>query len=352
MRFIHAADIHLGAQPDKGKPWSELRSEEIWHTFRKLLDLAEEEKADLLLIAGDLFHRPPLLRELKEVNYLFGKLSCTQVVWIAGNHDHLRPDAPSRTFEWAENVCFLDGKECECVRFEELQTSVYGFSYYQKEIAQPRYDHLRPDTEDGCHILLAHGGDSAHIPIDKRKLARSGFDYVALGHIHKPQVLVENQIAYAGALEPIDVNDTGMHGCILGEYHNGVIQTEFVPLASREYVHLEIACVREDTDHAIRDRLEAEIHRRGRQHFYKVTLTGYRSPDIRFSVQAYTQCGNIVEIIDKTCPDYDFEELQRIHRGDLIGKYIEKLLPRPDDSEEQRRVREQALYYGLDVLCK
>lgn len=352
MRFIHAADIHLGAQPDKGKPWSELRREEIWHTFRKLLEFTEEEKVDLLLLAGDLFHRPPLLRELKEVNYLFGKLSHTQVVWIAGNHDYLRPDAPVRNFEWADNVCFLGGKTCEYVCFEELQTTVYGFSYYQKEITQPLYDQLYPCAEGGCHILLAHGGDASHIPIDKRKLAESGFDYVALGHIHKPQTLVKDQIVYAGALEPIDVNETGLHGCVLGEYQNGVVQTEFVPMACREYVHLEMICTRDDTDYAVRDRLEAEIHRRGREHLYKVTLTGYRSPDTRFSVQSYTQCGNIVEISDETCPDYDFEELLRVHRGDLIGKYIEKLLPCPEDGEEQRRVRERALYYGLDVLCK
>lgn len=350
MKFVHAADIHLGAQPDKGKPWSELRREEIWQTFRKLLAFTEEERADFLLIAGDLFHRPPLLREIKEVNYLFGKLSRTKVVWIAGNHDYLRPDAPALNFEWAENVYFLDEKECACIRFEELETSVYGFSYYQKEIPEPRYDGLHPENTRGCHILLAHGGDAGHIPIDWKCLEKSGFTYAALGHIHKPQELAANQIVYAGALEPIDVNDTGVHGCVLGEYRNGEIQTEFVPLASREYIHLEIVCSREDTDYAVRDRLEAEIYKRGRQHLYKVILTGYRSADVKLSLPAYTQCGNIVEIIDQTRLDYDFEELLRIHRGDLIGTYIERLLPRPGESEEQRRVKEKALYYGLDAL--
>ena len=33
MKFIHMADVHLGVQPDKGKPWSEARQQEIKDTF-------------------------------------------------------------------------------------------------------------------------------------------------------------------------------------------------------------------------------------------------------------------------------------------------------------------------------
>ena len=68
------------------------------------MEVCNEKRADLLLIAGDLFHRQPLLRELKEVNYLFGTLVDTQVLLIAGNHDYLKKDSFYRTFEWASNV--------------------------------------------------------------------------------------------------------------------------------------------------------------------------------------------------------------------------------------------------------
>lgn len=352
MKFIHAADIHLGVEPDKGRPWSEIRREEIWRTFRRLLTAAEEEEADLLLIAGDLFHRPPLLRELKEVNYLFGKLQTTRVVWIAGNHDYLREDSVSRGFEWADNVFFLDGRECERLCFRDIGVSVYGFSYYQKEITEPLYDNLQPAQDRECHILLAHGGDARHVPIDKRRLAANGFDYVALGHIHKPQSLVPDRIAYAGALEPIDVNDTGPHGYILGEYRNGEIRTEFVPLACREYIHLELECGREDTSHSVQDRLEEAVRKNGREHIYKVILSGYRNPETQFSLLSYEQCGNIIEISDMTEPDYDFDEMLRIHRGDLVGRYIEKLLPSEEQSGQSRQIRLRALYYGLEALRK
>ncbi len=33
MRFIHLADVHLGAVPDRGCPWSKEREEEIWEHF-------------------------------------------------------------------------------------------------------------------------------------------------------------------------------------------------------------------------------------------------------------------------------------------------------------------------------
>ena len=48
---------------------------------------------DLLLISGDLFHRQPLVRELREVNALFASVPEVRVVLIAGNHDYVREDS-------------------------------------------------------------------------------------------------------------------------------------------------------------------------------------------------------------------------------------------------------------------
>ena len=55
-----------------------------------MIDICEREQTDLLLIAGDLFHRQPLKKELKEVDYYFSRLSRTKVVLIAGNHDFFK----------------------------------------------------------------------------------------------------------------------------------------------------------------------------------------------------------------------------------------------------------------------
>ena len=37
MRFIHLADVHLGAVPDRGCPWSDKRENEIWEHSAGLL---------------------------------------------------------------------------------------------------------------------------------------------------------------------------------------------------------------------------------------------------------------------------------------------------------------------------
>ena len=102
MKFIHIADVHLGVHPDAGTAYTEKRPKEIWDTFERIIGICQKEQTDLLLIAGDLFHRQPLLRELKEVNYLFSALTHTKVVLIAGNHDYIRRDSYYPTFPWSE----------------------------------------------------------------------------------------------------------------------------------------------------------------------------------------------------------------------------------------------------------
>ena len=52
MRFIHLADVNLGAVPDRGCPWSEKRENEIWETFRRVITGIRENPVDLLFIAG------------------------------------------------------------------------------------------------------------------------------------------------------------------------------------------------------------------------------------------------------------------------------------------------------------
>ena len=67
MRFMHIADVHLGAAPDHGYPWAKARGKELWEGFRRCIADANEKKVDLLLIAGDLFDRRPEIKELNEV---------------------------------------------------------------------------------------------------------------------------------------------------------------------------------------------------------------------------------------------------------------------------------------------
>ena len=132
--------MHLGASPNAGSACSKKRSRELWETFAGVIRTCEQEGIDLLLIAGDLFHRQPLRRELKEVDGMFASLSRTQVVLIAGNHDYIRRDSYYRTFPWSENVTMLREEHLEKVEFPDLSLAVYGLSYHSREIREPLYE--------------------------------------------------------------------------------------------------------------------------------------------------------------------------------------------------------------------
>lgn len=312
-----------------------------------MIDECEKKEIDLLLIAGDIFHRQPLLRELKELNYLFGKLPRTKVVLIAGNHDYLKWDSYYRTFHWCDNVRPLFGDRLQCADFPELETAVYGLSYHKREIKENIYEKANPWKKQKCEILLAHGGDEKHIPMNKAGLLALGYDYVALGHIHKPGVIEKNRIQYAGALEPIDKNDTGVHGYIYGEWENGKLQTEFVPFAFREYIHMNLPVNKTMTNLEVKELLKKQIEEMGLQNIYKVILTGFRSEYTIFSPEDMDPYGNVLEVVDESRPAYRFDKLREENKDNLLGNYIEALMDFPKDSVEY-----MALYEGVEALLE
>lgn len=346
MKFIHIADVHLGAQPDAGRAYSSRRAQEIWDSFSQIIDICEAEKTDMLFIAGDLFHRQPLMRELKEVDYLFSTLSHTEVVLIVGNHDYIKKDSYYRTFKWSEHVHPLLGSEMGYVMLPELELAVYGFSYHTREIKEPRY-HVKAPGKSRYEVLLAHGGDEKHVPVRREELENSGFDYIALGHIHKPHALVKNLAVYAGALEPVDKNDTGGHGFIRGEITDKGTKTEFVPFAKREYIHLALRVKETMTSGSVKDYLKSTIEERGIENIYKFILRGYRDPDVVFDTEHMDLYGNILEIEDETRPAYDFQVLYEENKENLIGKYIEEFAGCQEDSIEHRALQE-----GIQALLE
>lgn len=311
------------------------------------MELCERTKADLLLIAGDLFHRQPLLRELKEVNACLGSLSSAQVVLIIGNHDYLKPDSYYRTFHWSENIHPLLDSEIQCVELPEIDTAVYGCSYHTREISERPYISAFAPGRQKHEILMLHGGDERHIPIDSREILGLGYDYVALGHIHKPRELVPGRIAYSGAPEPVDKNDTGPHGCIQGEIDERGCQIRFVPMAVREYRGLDVEVTGDMTGHQVKERLCQMIREQGREHMYKASLTGFRDPDILFDLGSFDVYGNLVELTDKTRPAYDFEKLKQRNQDNILGAFIRELEGAGEDTIEYR-----ALCEGVQALME
>ena len=311
------------------------------------MNLCEWEEMDLLLIAGDLFHRQPLLRELKELNYLFAKLTKTRVVFIVGNHDYLKPDSYYHTFKWNENVFPILNGHMGCVEFEDLQTAVYGLSYHQREITERLYDNMLAQRRQKYEILLAHGGDEKHIPVKKEVLSELGYSYIAMGHIHRPGVVIPNKAIYAGALEPIDQNDTGPHGYVKGEMSGEGVQTQFVPCAKRSYMHIVLQVEKDTTNGSLKDLIRGKIQEHGLEHIYKFILRGYRDFDVEFELENAKTFGNIAAIVDETKPALDLAKLKVYNQENLLGRFIESL-----EGNEEGSMEYDALYEGVKALLE
>ncbi|MBQ0000075.1 MAG: DNA repair exonuclease [Clostridiales bacterium] len=348
MKFIHLADVHLGAVPERGSALGEVREGEIWKTFRRVIESIHDDPVDLLFIAGDLFHRQPLLKELREVNYLFSTIPSTMVFLMAGNHDYLKKNSFYRDYPWAENVIFFDEEEMSCAKAGDLDVYVYSHSYERKEIPERLYDRVRPGNEPGLHILMAHGGDQSHIPFDYRTLSTSGFDYVALGHIHKPQIFPGGRAAYPGSLEPLDRNEDGSHGYLKGTFENGEVKLSFFPAACRSYVNVSLNVKEDTTQFDLEDRLKELILEKGKNNLYLVSLKGRRSPDTVFLPERLMELGNVIEVRDDTRPAFQLGELERRYSGTLVGSYIAAFR----EKENLTEVEEKALYYGLTALLE
>jgi len=347
MKFIHIADVHLGVVPDAGKSWSEKRAADIWTTFTEVFAVAKKIKVDMVLIAGDLFHRQPLIRELREINYIFEQVPEIQVVIVAGNHDFLSVASNYRTFSFAKNVVFLKKNEIESVYFPELNTEVYGMSYWHREETSDVYDHITPKRQDAINILLAHGGDAKHIPFSPAKIIENGFDYIAAGHIHKGGQIIKNKAVMAGSLEPTDCNDFGPHGYWMGEMTKRGCEVSFYPIRKCEYVRHEIRVDAGMTAQDVEECLKRDLTKKEPYEKYHVILTGGYTPGAEPDTARLLELPDVAAVENCLVPAYDFAQLKREYRGTLLERYISKIEALP-----QNAVTKEALYYGVDAICQ
>lgn len=348
MKFIHTADIHWGMIPDSDRAWSRKREQAIRLTFQSIIDDVRENHVDLLLISGDLFHRQPLSRDLKEVNYLFSTIPKTHIVIIAGNHDRIRKSSALLSFTWSPNVTFLMDDELSSVYFNDLNTEVYGFSYHTTEITEDRTAQFYIPDNHRIKLLMLHGGDAKHLPFDKNALAAMPFSYFALGHIHKPAVLIENRMAYCGSPEPLDMTETGIHGYFMGEIDDvsgKVTSLTFKRSCQAQYISLVVNITPSTTNLELSQLITDEIRKRGASNIYRFRICGMRDPDMDFDLDFISGQWNIIEVLDETEPQYDFHKLFSEHPSDMIGFYIHALM-----KEDMSPVEKKALHYGIHAL--
>ncbi|TCK87885.1 DNA repair exonuclease SbcCD nuclease subunit [Natranaerovirga hydrolytica] len=354
MKFIHIGDVHLGKHLNHSSTESiaKKRRNEIKETFYKVLDLAEKEEVQLLLIAGDLFEDDSIkISELKEVNYRFSKLKDTHIIIIGGNHDPIHKSSIYSWVDWSENVYIL-GNRIEKVVLEPLNTHIYGMSWNSRYIEEGILDHVAIEDKERINILIAHGDvnlKSKYLPINIETIKGKQFDYVALGHIHKHR-FIEDNIAYCGSLEPLDFSETGEHGIIKGEISEEKFLAEFMPFAKRKYAYKKITVNETFNNEILKGEVEQAVE--DVDDLYRIEMIGYKDPLIEFdveSIETYFFLKDIyIEIVDHTQPSYDLDNLVKENENNIIGKYIEALKEEATQSEEAYK----ALYYGLEALLE
>lgn len=345
MRFIHIADLHLGSSPEAEFLWGKNRAEEIWDSFAAVIDACNEKEIDLLLIAGDLFDRPPVWADLDRAAKLFARLTATEVVMIAGASDYITEDSPWKTYPWQSWVHMLSDKHCMNVQMGNINTSVHGCSYYALTEGKPYLEDARPDKESEYQILLGYTGDDNHMPADLSELSEKGFDYIALGYEHKASVMQNMHIAYAGSLEPLSVQETGKHGFILGEINEENTTIRFVPFACREYINIKVRLSSDITEEELEEKLTAAINQYGSDNIFTISLEGRYQPKEPYDRARLLALGNVADVKDGTMPDYNLVALLDEHKDDMIGMYLEEFLKEPAGAREQK-----ALYCGLEAL--
>ena len=345
MRFIHIADLHLGSSPEAEFLWGKNRAEEIWDSFAAVIDACNEKEIDLLLIAGDIFDRPPVWADLDRAAKLFARLTATEVVMIAGASDYITEDSPWKTYPWQSWVHMLSDKHCMNVQMGNINTSVHGCSYYALTEGKPYLEDARPDKESEYQILLGYTGDDNHMPADLSELSEKGFDYIALGYEHKASVMQNMHIAYAGSLEPLSVQETGKHGFILGEINEENTTIRFVPFACREYINIKVRLSSDITEDELEEKLTAAINQYGRDNIFTISLEGRYQPKEPYDRARLLALGNVADVKDGTLPDYNLVALLDEHKDDMIGMYLEEFLKEPAGTREQK-----ALYCGLEAL--
>lgn len=345
MKFIHIADVHLGAKPDADKTWGAKRKQDIWDSFAEVIAVAEKEQPDFLFITGDLFHAQPLKKELKEVNALFAGIPQTKVILLAGNHDYLRPKSYYLSYPWVENVYIFKREEADFFDFREEGVVVYGLSYWHREIREHLYDKICPADDSRIHILLAHGGDERHIPFSVERIIKNGFDYVAAGHIHRGGWLMEGRAVMAGSLEPTDRNDIGPHGYWMGTLVKGQAKVHFYPIKKCEYCHETYRVDASTTERELLMWARTLVAERPKYQYFRLYLEGRKDPDVIYDLQEIEKIERIVDVTEHLLPDYDYDRLEREHSDSILGAYIRRMRQQKPDV-----VTAKALEYGVSAL--
>jgi len=235
LRFLHTADIHLdsplkGLETQEDAPVEEIRGA-TRRAFDNCIDLAIDEAVDFLLIVGDLYDV-----DWKDYNTgLFfasrmGRLNRAgiKVFIISGNHD--AANQITRTMPLPENVHLFSPQTPHSIRCETIGVIIHGQSYSSREVTENLALRYPPYEAGYFNIGLLHTsltgreGHENYAPCTLDDLLAKGYDYWALGHVHKREILSEDPwIVFPGNLQGRHIRESGAKGATMVTIEDGRI---------------------------------------------------------------------------------------------------------------------------------
>ena len=277
FRFIHTADTHIdspleGLEAYHGAPIDALRGA-TRRAFDNLVNLAIDEAVDFVLIAGDLYDG-----DWKDFSTgLFFTRQMTRldaagipVFLIAGNHD--AASVLTRRLSLPANVHPFSTRKAESQPVSGLPVIVHGRGFPHRAVPEnlvPEYPPAQPGLFNIglLHTSLAGApGHDTYAPCSLRDLSDKGYDYWALGHVHRPQVLSrEPWVVFPGNLQGRHMRETGARGCQLVTVNDSleVVAAEHraLDLVRWEKVLVDVEAVENEAEALARvgDRLQQKL---------------------------------------------------------------------------------------------
>ncbi len=291
FKFIHAADLHLdsplkGLEEYENAPKDRIKSASR-RAFEQMVDLAVQEEADFVLLAGDLYDGD--WKDFSTGLFLgaqAGRLERAgiQVIAVLGNHDaNSKLTAEVRGIK---NLRILSHKRPETLILEDLGVAIHGRSFYDQKVDEnlaAEYPTARPGL---FNIGLLHTslngrpGHANYAPCTRDDLVAKGYQYWALGHVHGMEVVSENPwIVFPGCIQGRHIRETGPKGCMLVTVDEDRVDPEFRELDVVRWAvcHVDISGVagKDDAYDRVRRALRQEVEQAdGRLVAARVVLEG------------------------------------------------------------------------------
>ncbi len=228
MKLIHAADIHLDSPlrgldrigPDN----ADLVRQATRRALENLVKLTLREEAQVLIIAGDLYDGD--WNDFSTGQFFLKQMatladSGVEVVMVTGNHD--AASQITRSLRLPTHVKMLSTDAPESHFLDDLGVVVHGQSYANRSVqANLAAGYPRP-TRGLVNVGVLHtsaagyDGHQTYAPCSKADLEGLGYHYMALGHVHNRQAVVEGDHPawFSGNTQGRHARETGPKGALV-----------------------------------------------------------------------------------------------------------------------------------------